>query len=197
MSWLSGLKEKLPMSVQKQLTRTNEGSATASPALVRYHNPKTGPKYPEELLHLPFRTRPSKEQDYKSMQSAHKNICYEEIDNLDAPPKASEKFIPTGKWYVIHPLDQVKIERLNLKYLAALKAWITGKDIYKGTDLQSQMFLEARKETLARVEKEIFRRECGVGDYAGIKVTEDEDEVVVGRAEIEEEWVFVSPNVGR
>ena len=145
------------MPIQKQLRRTNENSPASSPALMHYYDPKKGPKYPEELTHLPFRTRTTNEDEYLQMISAHKDICYEEIDDIEAP-KFLKKVLPTGKLFVIHPMSKNQIRALERKDLDTLKAWFYAKDIYKGTDVQSQMFLEARKTTIERVGKEVFKR---------------------------------------
>lgn len=203
MSWFTSIKEMLPMSVQKQMRRTNEFSPANSPALVRYHDPKKGPKYPEELNHLPYRTRPSTESEYRLMESAHKSIGYEEIDSIRADDDCS-RCLPTDRAYIIHPLSRRKVRRLHPLVLDMLKEWITSNDIYKGTDVQSQMFTEARKETLDRVEKEIFKWECksryNKRDVDEVLVTvadsNDADWVMVGseqqdEEQDEEDWVVV------
>ena len=158
-----------------------ELSAAGSPAIVRYYNPHICSKYPKTLRHLPFRTRPMTQAVYDSTRSAQLKIGYEEIETILASEAGVRS--PFGFLYVCHPLSQSGIRRFNVKILKSLKAWITEKDMYVGEDTQLKMFLEARKETLDLVTKEIFKREC-----AQVKGVEDACE---WPESIEDDWEFI------
>ena len=143
---------------QVQNSRMTDHSAAASTAIARYHNPNKGSKYPHTLHHLPFRTRPMTQAAYDNVHSAQRRIGYEEIENLLAVDAGTQS--PFGFWYIIHPLSRAQVRRFNTQVLNLLKAWIESKDIYVGDDTQLKMFIEARKETLEAVAREIFKREC-------------------------------------